>query len=304
MQSDAGVSGYSTRFRRKNKWMKGFRKILAPQHISSVVQTRITAPLSRQQPYLVSAYTGASSTTPYLLGNVDTNDCQAVLQALEPTAGTQTSTNNNTYATRRMMLHSIKAKYTFKNQTNAPIDVTLYDVTARRDASTSGLNPITAWDNGLLDQGVSLPGTTSSNPQTSTFPGGKPFQSQTFCQFWNVKRVSHFVLGAGSTHQHYITIRPGYLLNAEYTRQMQFFKGLTTVLMAVVKGTVAQDTATPFNVSYSSAELDCICETQYRFTAMERARTAYIQYSTLPVSMTTPATVLEDTDAVAPIAQV
>lgn len=298
MQSDAGVSGFSMRFRPRNKFLKGFKKILAPQIINSVTQGNVRVPVSRQTAILLNAYTGAAAATPYLCGSVDLADCQAVLGATEPSPATQTSPNNTTSFTRRMMMQAIRAKYTLKNATNTPIEITLYDVTSRRDQQSLTLSPITSWDNGLVDQSITIPGVTPQNPLNSSFPGAKPFQSQNFCQTWKVKRVSHFVLGAGSTHQHYVTIKPGGLINNEYCRQFAALKGLTTAVMAVVKGSVAQDTTTPFNVSFAPCELDFVCETSYRFTAMEKSRTGFTQFSSLPATMTTPSTVLEDSDIV------
>lgn len=287
---------------KKRGGTKGFKKILAPQVLNAVIQGRITSVVSQQTPTDVQLYNGATAQTPFLCGSVDLTDCQSILGATEPTAATQGAAGNGTAATRRMWLQSIDCKITFKNQTNTPVDVVLYDCVARRDGQSTS-SPYFAWTGGLVDENVAVvPG--NANALSARFPGAKPFQSQLFCQEYNVRRTAKFVLGAGSNHIHTISIKPKYLISNERVRNFNFFKGLSTSLLAVVKGGVVQDTTTPFNVAYGSAEVDYISEVQYKFSAFERSRTAYTQYSSLPATLTVQGTILEDTDVVAAVATV
>lgn len=303
-QSDAGYSACTMRFKRKSKFMKGLKKILAPQILQSVVQTRVTSNLSRQGIQLLTTYSGQSGASPYLLGASDMADMQLVLGSTEALPAQQGSANNTTPTTRRMMIQNARAKYTMKNMTNSPIEVTLYDVSARRDGINSTFSPVVAWENGLVDQTVAVGGTNANN-QVELLPGAKPFQSQLFCQLWKVKRVTNFVLHPGSEHIHTISISPGGVFNNEFTRNYALYKGLSTACMAVIKGGIIQDTVSggPFNVSFAAATLDVVCESSYRFTAMERSRTAFTQYNLLPTTLTNPQLIVEDLDgATAPIA--
>ncbi|UBJ26226.1 putative capsid protein [Red panda feces-associated circular DNA virus 11] len=305
MQSDAGSSGLKRVFKTRKRWMKGFKKILAPQVLNSIAQTNVTTVVSRQKPQHLLAYYGSTGTTVALCSNSDLTDCQKILGATEPTPATQGSAGNTTANTRKMMLTRLSAKYRLKNQTSVPITVTLYDCVARRDMQAGGLEPVNVWNLGMTEEAVGITGANANaNTQLEQFPGATPFQSQLFCQTWKVARKSKFVLHPGSEHNHFITIKPGGLISNDYISRFLYLRGLSTVVMAVVEGGVIQDTTTPFNISTSSAELDCICETRYSFTAMEKSRTAFTQYSLLPSTVTTEGTILEDTDAVSTAARV
>lgn len=298
--SDTGMSFVKRHFRTKKRFMRGLRKILAPQFLQSVCQTRISTPIGTQGVFDVQAYTGSgagTSTGPVLLGQQDTRDMQSILGLFETSAG---STAN----TRRMMVKSAVANYRIRSATNMPIKITLYDCWYRRDRQGTLLLPSQAWANGLLNENVTILGNPNNNSQGNTFAGATPFQSQLFCQVFKVAKVTKFTLHAGSEHMHRVSIKPGGTLSQEYTSNWFAYKGLSYVLMAVIEGPVIQDSTAPFNVSYGIAEADIICETKYNFTALERSRTGYTQYSTLPLSLTTPQGVTEDTDLVTPVAVV
>jgi len=184
-----------------------------------------------------------------------------------------------------------------KNMTTSPIVVTLYDCVAKRDQTPSGstITPTSAWNDGLSNEQTGLP--QNSNGLQANFPGARPYASQKFCQWWTVKRSFNFVLAAGSTHTHYVSVVPGGMFNAELTNNLYFMHGLTTCVMAVIHGTVAQDPGTPFNVGYHAATMDVVAETHYTVKAMEKSRTGYTQFSTLPLAGTS-TVVAEDTDVV------
>lgn len=271
--------------------MRGFKRVLAPQVLNSVCGGFITTAANIQTPNLVNLYTGLSGASKYLMSLGDNADMCTVLQALDPatTVSGQSSTN-----TRRYFVDSVRSKIQLKNQTTVPITVTLYDVSARRDNGTDSFDPLLVWSAGLGDQFVNV-GTTA-NIQGNQFPGARPFQSQAFCQRWVVKASKTFILHPGATHCHFITIRPKGLLNAELTRLNSYVKGLTTALICVIKGGVAASTAATSLVGESLARLDYVTETQYKFRAMEKSRTAMTQFNTL--SGNADRTINEDQDTV------
>lgn len=279
---------------------------VAPQILNSALQGRITAAVSRQGVDLFDLYQGPVNRSSALLaGQNDIEDMHDILFATEPTPANQGAAGNPTAATRRMMVESVRCKITMKNNTVAPIDVTLYDIVPKRDDPRviDGIKPNFRWQSGVTSEAVTIVGRPANqNAQGIAFPGAKPFQSQEFCQWFTVKKVTHFVLGAGSEHLHYITIKPKYLMNRAGTIGENIFRGLSTYCMAVVRGPIAHDAAPgPTNISYAACVLDYVVETQYKFRSMEKNRTAYQQYSSLPTSLTTPQVVLEETDAVAPV---
>lgn len=305
LQSDAGVSAWRSKTGRTQA--KGFKRMkIAPQILNSVLQGRITSALSRQAVENFNLYSGVGgSVVPTLLsGPNDIADMNTVLFATETIPAQQGAAGNSTATTRRMMVESVRCKVTMKNHTNSPIDVTLYDIVPKRDEprSLDGVKPNFRWQSGLLNESVTIVGTANQNAQSVSFPGAKPFQSQEFCQFFTVKKVTHFVLGAGTEHIHYITIKPKFLFNNAFTASENLIARLTHYLMGVIKGPIAHDSGTgPTQVSYAPAVLDYITETQYRFRALEKNRTAYQQYSILPATLTAPQTVLEDADLVASV---
>lgn len=296
---DGGSSGCVLSFRRKNKYMRGFKRILAPQILNSVCGGSISTVANRQTPAQLLAYTGSGGfNSTYLMSLVDNGDMAQVLSALDP--ATTVSGSNLTGNTRRYMIDSIRAKYQLKNQTTIPITVTLYDCVARRDNTSDSFSPTFAWTQGIADEAVNV-GSNQVNAQGSQFPGAKPFQSQLFCQRWKVKRGTTFILHPGATHCHYITIKPSGLCNFEYTGKNAYIKGLTTCLMAVLKGGVAASSLNAADVGESIAEVQYVTETQYKFKAMEKSRTALTQFNTL--AGLADRTINEDTDTIMPNVQ-
>lgn len=308
LQSDSGTSGFMRKFRTKKKFLKGYKKVLAPQILNAVTQQRVTATVSQQTVTQILAYTGSGAVTAplqCLLAKPDITDMMAIIASTEATPATQGSANNTTGQTRRLLVEEVHAQYRIKNQTNIPVKITLYDCVSRRDQSSGAtVLPEASWRVGVTEESVTLAGNANSNALLATFPGATPFQSQLFCQIWKVGKVTNFTLHPGSEHQHHVRLRPGGMLNNAYVSRFDCLKGLTYCLMAVVEGGLVQDTTLPFNITLGSGEVDFVTTTKYRFTALEKSRTAYTQYSSLPAAITVQGTVLEDTDAVATQSQV
>lgn len=291
--------------------MRLFKKILAPQVVNSVSQGSIQAATARQVVQLMNLTNTNSGNTgdAFLLSTADLQEMARVVSAFDPTG---TLVGGNTSAnTRRLMVNSVKTCITMKNMSNVPLTITLYDLQPRKDGGGigatpyDGYNPGAAWTLGLQEQAVSIG--TNQNNLYEQFPGATPYQSVRFCQTWIIKRKSKFMLHPGSNHKHYITIKPGYMFNVAGFTAQAWMRYMTTCVMAVVEGGVVHQTAGPTisPVTLSPGLLDYVSETQYKFTAMEKSRTAYTQYSdlnTLPSA--TQATIVEDTDTVGTYAQV
>lgn len=296
---DGGSSGCVLSFRRKSKFMRGFKRILAPQILNSVCGGSISTVANRQTAYQLNAYTGSGAIgSTYLMSLTDNGDMAQVLNSLDP--ATTISGSNLTTNTRRYFVESIRAKYQLKNQTTIPITVTLYDCVARRDNTSDTFSPTFTWTQGIADEAVNV-GSNQVNAQASQFPGAKPFQSQLFCQRWKVKRGTTFILHPGATHCHYVTIKPSGLCNFEYTGKNAYIKGLTTSVMAVLKGGVAASSLNAADVGESIAEINYVTETQYKFKAMEKSRTALTQFNSL--AGLADRTINEDTDTIMPNVQ-
>lgn len=283
--------------------MKGLKKILAPQNLTTVTSGGVVAVAGIQTATMLNAFQGSSGTpNPYILTSDDVGNMMAVLAATEPSPAVQNSANNATGQTRRLQIEKITSRYALKNNTNVPISVWLYDVTFRRDSSvgTGAPRGDVVWNTGLTDEGTVIPGQTIPPTNQASLPGSTPFQSQDFCQVFKVKKVTKFTLAAGTTHMHTINIRPGNPINFEYAKRYAAFKGLTTGCMIVIQGTPSHSAATGAQ-TLSQASIDYVTETRYMFTALERARTAYTAYSYI-ASPTDARTILEDTDLASAVA--
>lgn len=294
MQDDAGRSYFRQVFRSNPKFMRGFKRMLAPRHIIGSTQSRLNVvSVSQQRGFVVAVYRGIGA----LLGSTDFVDMFTNLQQDEATTPTPGLT------TRKLKVNFAKAKFTIKNMTNLPVEITWYDIFARRDQDINAVvgDPFEAWNDGMLNE-QALP--SGAGTLTQSFPGATPFMSARFCQYFNVKRVRKYMLHAGSNHVHEVEIRPGGMFNRELVSNQRYVRGITYIPLCVVKGGVIQDTTTPFNTAYSTAEVDIICDTHYEFMAMEKSRTVYSGYSTLPAAVTTQGVMLEETNAEGVVDQV
>lgn len=279
---------------------------VAPQIMNTVTMGRITSSVSRQEPeeFTLTLDRLRNPIRALLTGTGDVEAMHEVLRGTEVVPAQQGSAGNSTAYTRRMMVESVHCKIRMKNHTNAQIDVVLYDIVPKKDEArdVSGTLPSARWTTGIGHERVDLGGTTD-NAQVDLLPGATPFQSQYFCQYYTVKKVTRFVLHAGSEHHHIIKILPKYLMNRTGTVDLRLMRGLSTYCMAVIKGPIAHDAGgAPVRVTYAPCVMDYVCETQYKFRSMEKNVTGYSQYTMLPDTMPSPQTVLEDEDTVAPIA--
>lgn len=315
-RSNADSSGYRKTYKKKRgtaKAMRLFKKILAPQVINSVTSGSIQSITARQVVGLMNLTNTNSGQVgdAYLLSQNDLREMSLVTGAFDPTT---TIGGNGGSTTRRLWVQSVKTCITMKNMSNVPLTITLYDVQPRKDGGDNsgtaspygGFNPVTSWSNGLADQAVTVNGPTQ-NGFAEQFPGATPYQSQRFCQMWQIKRKSKFMIHPGSNHKHYITLKPAYLMNAAGFSAQAWMRNLTTCVMVVVEGGVVHVTGTTppaLPITYSPGLLDYISETQYKFTAVEKSRTAFLQYSDLNTVTSNQATIVEDTDTVATYAQV
>nr|UTM74975.1 capsid protein [Tick-associated circular DNA virus] len=304
--SDSSTSGLKMVFRTRKKYLKGMKRILAPQILNSVPPgLHVTSATSRQSTTSLNMYQGSSGLrSTYVFSAADVADMFAILRATDPTPASTTG-GVQTTATRKMMVKSVKTKTVLKNMTNSPVQITLYDCVLRRDVSSTGaiIPPEDTWQAGLANETVLIPGAPNTNAQLQQMPGAKPFQSQQFCQYWKVKRSKTFVLHTGSEHIHYITIKPGGLFSAEYNTRFNGYKGLTTALLMVLKGPIADDAVADPNrgVGYGASAVSVITEYTANFTCMERSSTNYTQFNVLPTAGIVN-TALEDVDTISTIA--
>lgn len=200
----------------------------------------------------------------------------------------------------RFKIDYIRIESRMKNMTNVPIQIRLYDIEARRDDETasSALDlPSASWNSGLIEQDNPGVGVTPSN----LFPGAEPFESERFTKRFKVLKKTTFELGAGSEHTHIISGRPPWIMDRALTGRYNVIGRRTRFLMMVVEGGVTHESATHANISYSKHAVDVVTEYKARFFSMEKARSAYTSYSSMPAALTAEVTITEDTDIATPV---
>lgn len=141
-----------------------------------------------------------------------------------------------------LLLKNCKKTTTFTNQSNGNAYVDIYDLVARRDMG-SATSPSTMWTNGLDQTNDPFNATAAGNGvQLQSFAvGSTPFQSQVFCRYWKVLKVTRLCLGAGETAEHVTKMSPMKKWNMQWntsdgTTNPTYFRGLTHVTMMVVRG--------------------------------------------------------------------
>jgi len=194
--------------------------------------------------------------------------------------------------TQRVSIKEAVTTHCFKNQTNAPTTVWLYDCVARKD---SRVNPQAAWVTGMVDQG-------STGGELTPF--STPFQSDRFNQFWKVIGVKCIFLGAGDEHWHQLRHKVYRTFNDEYISgtNSYYLKGLTTFTMAVALGSLDNDSIVPAQVSFGAGRLNWFFSSRYTVNATTGNIHASTSVNALPWAFTNVESVmLEDADAAANI---
>lgn len=195
---------------------------------------------------------------------------------------------------RRMFVESAELDLRIKNQTSGQVNLSVYDVVARRDRSIF-VAADTDWQQGVTE--TVDPGSSLVNGWQT--PGSTPFQSAQFTQFWVVKKRTQFTLHAGSEHVHHVRYVVNRLVNTAMTSDIGLIKGLSMQVMVVMEGPIAE-TSVGSNVGLAEAALNYVARCRTKFSAMEKGRTIFTNWQNLAVG-TVVDQMVEDTDAPAPV---
>jgi len=140
-------------------------------------------------------------------------------------------------ATCRGYIKSVSGSLEIANLSNVSVQLTLYDIVARRDlqgtdAAGDADTPTAAWlnvnDTGGSDIGGFVKSYTNIN--------GTPFDSPEFCQKFKILRVTKAAVSTGTTHTHYVNFNLNWLLNKEYQQAYNGYRGKTHFTVVVAKG--------------------------------------------------------------------
>lgn len=183
--------------------------------------------------------------------------------------------------TNKFLLQSCSSELIMTNQDAGNVNVTIYDILARRDLSTSAniAFPDVAWARSYGDEGA-----VDAN---WNIPGATPFSADLFTQYFKVVKITHITMGQGQCHTHRIKFSPNKQIDGEYIKyNTNGFKGLTCHQMVVQHGLPYNDVTTKTQVSLGSTAIDYVFKKQYQFTWINDQDTTYSTTQSLPTSFT------------------
>nr|WAE42574.1 MAG: capsid protein [Cressdnaviricota sp.] len=193
---------------------------------------------------------------------------QALLAQAQSSAAAGTSQTPTGFRTDRILLKKVNAELSLANSTNMTCRVELYDVIARRDiypftslSSTQIVpTPTLAFAYGLQNELQTSSNTANQNVGTT------PFDSQLFCKFWKIQKITHVILAPGQVHMHKVSYSPNYVLDNQLLSQtnMAAIGKLACYTMAVAVGQPILD-ATGL-VTTGQVELLTIARQDYEFS--------------------------------------
>lgn len=123
----------------------------------------------------------------------------------------------------------------FTNAANTTCKMTIYDIVARKDNSTSNTTPpgvgtpFLAWNQGTItDEGGSA--------NSSLFFGATPFTSKVFTELYKVVKITDVMLDVGRTHQHQVEWTPLVKLDDAYLKYNTVLKDVSYYCLVVAHG--------------------------------------------------------------------
>lgn len=300
---DAASSSITIKGRRKmNNMLKGFKKVLGPRIVRGSTTTKLATFANQQSSVELNCF-ATSSVQTHIGGFYDLREIMDNLLVDEYQG---TVSNTTSYKTMKWFISKIRVVHRIRNMTSAPVNLTLYDIVARKD-QTLAITPSQAWSDGLDETRVTaaFPNTYGSGPVTTGRVGVTPFMSPEFCKLFKVKKVNEFTLHPGVTHKHYVTLYPNKLWNGDESALFSYHSGITTFTLVTIKGDVGQD-STPLvpRVVYTQGTVEVISEYQakaFMFNKNKSLTTWYDNFDTVvgPIKQ-----IVEDTDVLADVEMV
>lgn len=199
--------------------------------------------------------------------------------------------------TSRLVIKSFHKEYSITNNTNATLELDIYDIILKKDLPNSNQclsngqtytlspNPEDYWAEGTLASEGQVSG---FSPPPSELLGVFPQDSQFFKDYFKVaqKRVLHMPLGSG--HRHTVSLTPNYMLTESIASgtAIAAYQGLTVFTMFVVRGFPITDTDAALVTTSSGTLAMVACErTRYCWVADTRSSGYYSDQLTSPVGV-------------------
>lgn len=208
-----------------------------------------------------------------------------------------TSTAGNLYGTTRVYFKTCEVETLISSLSVYPIEVTIYEVIARRDTSGystsipnkifggTTLSPTVYWNLGYAQEGSSP---TFGNQPTSSNLGTKPTDSDLFNLYWKILSSHQVTLTPGSMHTH----RSTYILNkyipVMLANNSTSIAGVTRNIMISLNGTPVNGLSTSV-VGIGPATVNVVHKIHYSYAsvAFSSKRDSYLLTESSPTSPTT-----------------
>lgn len=280
--------------------MKGFKRVLGPRIVRGSTTTKLATFANQQNSIELNCF--PSTTVQAHIGGF--YDLREMLDNLQVDEFQGTVSNTNSWRTLKWFIPKIKVTHRLRNMTTSPLNLTLYDITARKDQTAPAITPMQAWSDGLDETRIAaaFPNSYGSGPITTQRVGVTPFMSPEFCKLFKVRKVNEFTLHPGVTHKHYVTLFPNKMWNGDESTLFSYHSGITTWTLVTIKGDVGQD-STPLapRVVYTQGTLETITEYQAKAYMFNKNKSLTTWYDNFDVVITPINQVVEDTDVVAPV---
>jgi len=178
---------------------------------------------------------------------------QTVFTLAAPFSGSDLTTIRGFYGagstTNKMLYSDAYTTIQLTNQDNGNALITLYDLVARKNGDEE---PAACWIAG---------NTAGSATGVEAYYGSDPSLCQRFNEYWIIKKVTQFYLGAGQSHCHILKYTPNKAVQGEVITITPYIANLSHACMMVVVGAPYNDVTTKTQVSTGSVAIDrCIAK--------------------------------------------
>lgn len=301
LQGEVSSSSYRQPYR--SKVPRGFSQILAPRWIGWNASNVMYVASGRQISGMLTCYknTNTNDTTgrkEWMFSFDHFNGIHSNL-VRDEAWGTLTQGFN----TLRYWVDYCKVSHRFRNSSNRAVNITLYNITPRKDMLSQvtvsgvvqqGQSPIQDWALGYKEmQEViepHLPGAAGDYTDWSEVPGTTPFKSGRFMSNWRVTAKSSFTLQPGKEHVHVTFLSPKFPFNvldnaADKLNMGDIRRGVSHGLMFTTRGSIVSDSADG-NVTTSKGFVQYTVSGSCRFRAIGKNRTLYTSFGGLDTNVT------------------
>jgi len=194
----------------------------------------------------------------------------------------------------KLYLSHKKYRTIFKNQSNLPCKVLVYDISCRATPHTVATDtPLEAWQVGLASMGA------AATPHL--YPGSTPFMSPEFKRNFRVEKVTSIPMEPGQEHEHTTHHKLNKIVDSTRWDQstMTPIPGLTTFTMIVFYGSLVHENLAVGVVTPGVVNLDWATYEEIGYGWVPYASPSLVQVNNFALAITNPDFMGEvgDTDA-------